>query len=103
MKYRIKLLLTAQEDLKSIEDWYLMNFDANTALKVTDRILDAIQRLGDFPDSGSIPRDEWGRRQGFRFVIIERHIAIYRVIDGIVFIYHIADTRTEYNRLFYEQ
>jgi len=33
-------------------------------------------------------------------VICEKHVAIYRPIEEIVYIYHIADTQTEYTRLF---
>lgn len=34
-------------------------------------------------------------------VICEKHIAIYRVINEIIFIYHIVDTRTECTKLFH--
>ena len=53
MKYNVEILPAAWEDLKKIEDWYLINFDVETAIKVSDHILDGIERLGDFPDSGS--------------------------------------------------
>ena len=102
MKHMIKYLPSAQEDLKSIEDWCEMNFDAQNALRVTDSIVETIQRLEHFPESGSFPRDEWGKQQGFRLVFSGRHVAIYKVIDESVYIYHIADTRTAYNRLFYQ-
>ena len=52
MKYNVEILPAAWEDLKKIEDWYLINFDVETAIKVSDHILDGIERLGDFPDSG---------------------------------------------------
>ena len=39
MRCRVEILPTAWEDLKAIEDWYLMNFEADTALKVVDSIL----------------------------------------------------------------
>lgn len=100
MKYRIELLPEAWEDLKTIEDWYLLNFSAETALKVTDSILDAVQRLEDYPDSGSRTPDDWLNDLGYRMVVIERHMAIYRKIGQSVFVYHIADTLTEYTRLF---
>lgn len=44
------ILPTAWEDLKRIEDWYLIQFDMETALKVSDHILDSIERLENFPD-----------------------------------------------------
>lgn len=34
-------------------------------------------------------------------IICKKHVAIYRVIGQSVYIYHIADTQTEYNKLFY--
>ena len=101
MRCRVEILPTAWEDLKAIEDWYLMNFDADTALKVVDSILNSIERLEEFPDSGSMTPDTWLNERGYRMVICERHVSIYRQIEDIIYIYHIADTRTEYIRLFY--
>lgn len=101
MAYRIEILPTAWEDLKSIEDWYMVQFGVETALKVSDHILDVIERLADFPDSGSMTPDSWLNKQGYRMVICEKHVAIYKVVRETVFIYHIADTQTEYTKLFY--
>lgn len=56
---RVKILPAALEDLKHIEDWYLVKFCVETALKVVDHILDAIERLENFPDLGSVTPDEW--------------------------------------------
>ena len=101
MRCRVEILPTAWEDLKAIEDWYLMNFDVDTALKVVDSILNSIERLEEFPDSGSMTPDTWLNERGYRMVICERHVSIYRQIEEIIYIYHIADTRTEYIKLFY--
>ena len=59
MIYQVEILPTAWEDLKRMEDWYLMQFGVETALKVSDHILDAIERLEHFPNSGSLTPDEW--------------------------------------------
>ena len=40
MKYKVEILPVAWEDLKKIEDWYFINFDVETAIKVSDHILD---------------------------------------------------------------
>lgn len=101
MKCKIEILPTAWEDLKKIEDYYLIQFDSDTALKVSGRILDTIERLSEFPDSGSVTPDTWLNEQGYRMVISKKHIAIYRQIKDIIYIYHIADTQTEYTKLFY--
>ena len=101
MAYKVEILPTAWEDLKHIEDWYLIQFGVETALKVSDKILDAIERLERFPDSGSLTPDEWLNQQGYRMIICERYVAIYRKITNKVYIYHFADTQTEYTKLFY--
>lgn len=101
MRCKVEILPTAQEDLKAIEDWYLLNFGADTALKVVDGILNSIERLEEFPDSGSMTPDPWLTERGYRMVICERHVSIYRRIESTIYVYHIADTRKEYTKLFY--
>ena len=101
-KYKIEILPSAWEDLKVIEDYYLINFDAETAIKVSDLILDVIERLEDFPQSGSLTPDKWFNEQGYRMVICEKQVAIFRLIEKTVYVYHIADTRSEYTKLFYQ-
>ncbi len=101
MVYKVEILPTAWEDLKRIEDWYAVQFDVDTAIKIIDHILDAVERLEQFPDLGSLTPDAWLNQQGYRMVICRKHVAIYRKIDRTVYIYHIADTQTEYTKLFY--
>lgn len=101
MKYKVEILPSAWEDLKQIEDYYLVEFDEGTALKVSNSILDAIERLEDFPDSGSRTPDDWLNEPVYHMVICKKHVAIYKVIDTSVFIYHIANIQTEYTKLFY--
>ena len=49
MKCKIEILPAAWEDLKQIEDWYLVQFGVETALKVTDSILATV-----IPDAGCV-------------------------------------------------
>ncbi|WP_445900266.1 type II toxin-antitoxin system RelE/ParE family toxin [Desulfitobacterium sp. THU1] len=101
MKCNIEILPSAWEDLKRIEDYYQIQFDLPTSIKVSDNILNTIERLEDFPDTGSMTPDAWLNEQGFRMVICRKHIAIYRRIMDVIYIYHIADTQTDYTKLFY--
>ncbi|MCM1283960.1 MAG: type II toxin-antitoxin system RelE/ParE family toxin [Muribaculaceae bacterium] len=100
MKYKVEILPSAWEDLKKIEDYYILQFDVQTALEVSDHILDAIERLEQFPNSGSFTPDDWLNEQGYRMLICKKHVAIYRIIDETLYVYHIADTQTEYTKLF---
>ena len=101
MAFRIEILPTAWEDLKRIEDWYAVQFGVESALKVSDSILDAIERLEMYPNSGSLTPDTWLNQQGYRMVICHKHVAIYKQVGEVVYVYHIADTHTEYTKLFY--
>lgn len=101
MKHKVEILPSAWEDLKKIENYYAIQFDVETAIKVSDHILDVIERLEEFPDSGSLTPDKWLNDRGYRMMICKNHVAIYKVIGDSVYIYHIADTQTEYTKLFY--
>lgn len=100
MKYSVKLLPTAWEDLKTIEDYYTAEFSVDSAIKVSDSILDAIERLESFPDSGSFTPDEWLNEQGYKMIICGKFVAIHRQIGNEIYVYHIANTKTEYTKIF---
>lgn len=99
-QYKVEILPTAWEDLKSIEDYYLLQFGVESAMKVTDQILNSIERLELYPNFGSLTPDKWLNRKGDHMIISERYVSIYRLIEKTVYIYHIADTQTEYTKLF---
>lgn len=99
-QYKVEILPAAWEDLKKIEDYYLLQFGVESAMKVTDNILHSIERLEFFPDSGSLTPDKWLNKKGYRMVICESYVSIYRLIGSTVYVYHIADTQTEYTKLF---
>ena len=47
--------------------------------------------------------DPWLNSMGFRMVISEkRNVSIFRRVDEDIFVYIIADTRTEYTKVFTE-
>ena len=55
----------------------------------------------DFPYSGSVPHYATLRRQGYRVLIVERHLVFYKVNESqqIVTIYAVVDGRREYRKL----
>ena len=94
MSCSVELLPAACEDLVEMAD-------PQTAEKVTDAILDSLERLQEFPDSGSLTPDPWLNGLGYRMVISDgRNVSIYKRTGDIIYIYLIADTRTEYTRTF---
>ncbi len=102
MKYKILRTDKAEEQLRDII-FYIADDsgDAGTALEYLDKIETAINRLGEFPMSGSIPRYSILKKQGYRVVIVERHLVFYKIneVDKSVIIYAIVDGRREYYNL----
>lgn len=70
----------------------------DVALNYLDKIEKAINNLADFPYSGSTPRYAILRKQGYKVLIVERHLVFYKVnnADKILIIYAIVDSRQEY-------
>lgn len=99
--YSVEILPTAWEDLKRIEDNYILRFGVESAIKVTDNILKSIERLERFPGSGSLTPDKWLNDQGYRMIIWQRFVSIYRPFGEKIYIYHIANTEIEYTKLFH--
>lgn len=73
----------------------------DVALKYLDKIEESINRLKEFPNSGSIPRYSILKKQGYRVIIVEKHLIFYKVNEGnkTVIIYAIVDGRREYKNL----
>lgn len=75
--------------------------DIERALAYLDKMEKTIEKLEEFPESGHIPRYSILKKQGFRVVIIDKHLAFYKVNhqDKTVIIYTVVDGRQEYMRL----
>ena len=71
------------------------------ALKYLDKLEEAINRLQEFPNSGSVPRYSILKKQGYRVVIVGNHLVFYKVDESEkqVVIYAIVDGRMEYKNL----
>ena len=100
---KVRILPSAWEGLARIKYRVRADFGENVAQRVTDQILNRLERLERFPDSGSMTPDPWLNNMGFRMVISDkRNVSIFRRVDEDIFVYIIADTRTEYTKVFTE-
>ena len=102
MKYKINRTDKADEQLREII-FYIADDSGSIdiALNYLDKIEAAINKLEEFPMYGSEPRYSILRKQGYRVLIVERHLIFYKVneIDKIITIYAIVDSRREYRNL----
>lgn len=102
MRYKILRTDKAEEQLREII-FYIVDDsgDVDIALGYLDKIETAINRLQEFPESGNIPRYSILKKQGYRVVIVERHLVFYKINEEaeLVIIYAIVDGRREYRNL----
>lgn len=102
MKYKILRTDKAEEQLREII-FYIADDTGNIdiALGYLDKIEIAINRLMEFPESGSVPRYSILKKQGYMVLIVERHLVFYKIndVDKLVIIYAIVDGRREYRNL----
>lgn len=100
--YKILRTDKAEDQLRDII--YYIAADSGSidiALKYLDKLEEAINRLQDFPNSGNIPRYSILKKQGYRVVIVGKHLVFYKVDEAEkqVIIYAIVDGRMEYKNL----
>jgi toxin ParE1/3/4 len=102
MTYKILRTDKAEDQLRDLI-FYIADDsgDIQIALDYLERIESAIFRLKDFPESGSLPRYSILKKQGFRVLIVERHLIFYKIHSeqSAVIIYAIVDGRREYRNL----
>lgn len=100
MHYNIELLASAWEELDRISEIHLALVGVNSAEKITNRILDAIELLADNPYLGVEPKYSKIADQGFRMLICGNYLCFYKVGADTIKVYHIADGRKDYPNLF---
>ncbi|MEA4914175.1 MAG: type II toxin-antitoxin system RelE/ParE family toxin [Christensenella sp.] len=100
--YKLTILTPAQRELEEIAQVYLELAGVDSARKITDQILDSLERLKTYPLSGSLPRDRWLREAGYRLIISGKYITAYRLMGDTVFVYHIAHGASDYPTLMKE-
>ncbi|WP_373483315.1 type II toxin-antitoxin system RelE/ParE family toxin [Acetobacterium sp.] len=97
--YKVELLLPAQKELEEIAEYHLLMVGSNSARKIVEKIINAMERLEEFPLSCPLVPDEELKSQNYRILVCDQYICIYRLLGETVFIYHIASGASEYGKL----
>ncbi len=98
-KYQVEILVAAWQDIDKISDFYLKMVGAASAEKITNRILDTLEKLAAFPYMGAQHPDSKLAQLEYRKVICGDYVCIYKVIDDHVYVYRIVNAKTDYPRL----
>lgn len=100
MANKLQYLTPAYNDLEAIVKKHLNEVGVLSAKKIYLTIKDSIDRLKDFPLIGQTHPDPLLAKFSFRkLVISKRYVAVYKIINDVVYIYRIVDARTDYPKL----
>jgi len=77
-----------------------MEVGVESARKITDKILTALEQLEIFPLSCPLAANPILAEQGYRTLFCGKYVCVYKFIDNTVFVHHIAATAANYPALF---
>lgn len=95
----IRLTKLAETDLLNIKkDVYDASKDEKTVEKILKDIIDSLERLKDFPDSGARYEDDDGKLL-YRYVKSGNYYSFYKHIKNNVDIYRILYAKRDYKKI----
>lgn len=99
-KCKLVYLRPASEDFQEIVKYHINEVGTQSARKIYNTMRDTINKLSDFPLMGQIHPDPMLAADNYRkLVLTQTYVAIYKVENGIVYIYRIVNGATDYPRL----
>lgn len=93
---KVEWLYEAQMEYRELLSFYKNTVGEEGALKFSKRILGAVRQLETFPQMGVLKEELLLGHYGFRALFIDKYVCIYRIDEETIFIYHMADARTNY-------
>ena len=98
MKYRVRLLTEARLQIRDIAAYHKLKVGPESARKITNKILDAIDKLEGFPELGVVPQTKLLARAGYRMLIAGDYLCFYHIVEDTIFVSHIVHGSTDYMR-----
>ena len=98
MKYNVIRTDTADAGIRKIILYVAQNFGNKVALEKLNEIEKRINQLGDDPYIGADPRYLVLKRQGYKVLMLEKDLVIYKIDEDKknVVIYAVVDQRQDY-------
>ena len=98
MKYNIIRTDTADAGIRKIILYVAANFGNKVALEKLDDIEERINALADNPHMGVEPRYPVLKRQGYKVLILEKDLVLYKINESKkeVVIYAVVEQRQDY-------
>lgn len=97
-EYTLKFTVEAEEDLLTIFGYINGNLSSPIAAeKLILKIEKACMQLVSFPFSGSIPKDAYLSRKGYRMILVDNFIIFYLIDDTLIKIMRIIYGKRNYS------
>lgn len=93
---KIEWLYEAQAEYRELLSYYKNTVGAESARRFAKRILGSVRQLERFPEMGVLKEERLLGKYGFRALFIDKYVCIYRIDGQTVYIYHLADARSNY-------
>lgn len=99
--FSLEFLSSALQDITEIISSFIMLGSKQGAIRMKEKINKAADQIKRFPYSGVAVPDKKLSAFGFRMIIIEKYIMLYKVFDdeSKVIVYHIFNGKTNYPSL----
>ena len=102
MRYRINYSPEFLNDLFEIGDYIESQYqNPQAADRITDGIVDATDILAEYPETGARIFLPGGLDSGYRFVIFQGYLAVYRIQPGEVFVVRAVHEKQDYMRILF--
>ena len=98
MPKEVRLVYEARMELRDIAAFHKEKVGVHSARKITDKILNSLERLADFPEMGFVPPVKMVAEAGYRVLAVKDYLCFYRVEEKAIFVYHIVHGSTDYIR-----
>jgi plasmid stabilization system protein ParE len=98
-RYRVELLPAAWQDLDDISS-YLISKSVQAADRIISELLAAMRGLSTMPEAYPYVRDDELRKQGYRNLVCEKYLCLYKIVGDTVFIHHVVHGARNYPLLF---
>lgn len=99
-KYNLAFTDQALNHITKIATFHLQKVGPNSAQNITDRLVDGFQILENQPFAGGEHPDIVLAKQGYRRLILDNYVGVYRIVDDTVLVYGIYHGSTNYTALF---
>jgi toxin ParE1/3/4 len=93
---KVVILTPALNDIDRIADYHLLAVGPISAEKITDKLLDSIEKLGEYPLLGTEHSDPVLQKKGYRKLVCGEYICVYRLIEDTLYVYRVVHGTTDY-------